>query len=76
MLWNLHILRKSRNEQLAHGRPIVMYTLAEQNGTRDYLCHLENVYIDACKEEYTFKNRIHCDDDIYELCLAIMEENG
>ncbi|OWF42809.1 hypothetical protein KP79_PYT10902 [Mizuhopecten yessoensis] len=36
-LWNLHLLRKSRNDQLAHGGPILMYISPEQYDTQDYV---------------------------------------
>ncbi|OWF47264.1 hypothetical protein KP79_PYT26190 [Mizuhopecten yessoensis] len=76
LLSNLHLLRNSRNNLLAHGRPILMYTSPELYDTQDYVYPAGNQYAGASKEECTFKNGIPCDPDVYQLCLEIMLENG
>ncbi|OWF45984.1 hypothetical protein KP79_PYT15442 [Mizuhopecten yessoensis] len=47
LLWNFHLLRKSRNDQLAHGRPIIMYTSPELYDTLDYVYPVWNPYVEA-----------------------------
>ena len=71
LTWNLHHLRRSGNEQLAYGRPISMYTLPEQYGTHDYLCHIDDDVIEACRNECVLKGDVPCDQDIYDLCTVV-----
>ena len=73
--WNLHHLRRSRNEQLAFGRPLSMFSMPEQFGTKDYICHVDDDIIEACKNECVFKTDIPCDQDVYDFCTSTMVEN-
>lgn len=75
MLWNLHTIRKTTNDQLAHGRPFTMYTTPDNYDTHDYLCQVNELHIEACKEQCTFKD-IVCDKDLKALCELLMEEKG
>lgn len=75
-MWNLHEVRKSRNDQLQFGRPISLYTLPELYETRDYRQLTNEIYVQACKEECVFKTEIPCDKDVYELCCHLIRKNG
>ncbi|KAJ8317348.1 hypothetical protein KUTeg_005252 [Tegillarca granosa] len=75
LLWNIHTIRKSTNDQLCHGRPVTMYTTPTLYDTRDYSVPVERVLIEACREECTFKTEICCDREVHELCRLIMDEN-
>lgn len=76
VLWNLHPIRKTNNDQLAHGRPLLMFTSPGEYETHDYLRPVSDQYVEGCWEECTPKSNIYCDHDLNEMCLLLMHENG
>ncbi|KAJ8310790.1 hypothetical protein KUTeg_012655, partial [Tegillarca granosa] len=76
LLWNTHYIRKTHNEQIAYGRPDLMYTVPAMFNTRDYSTSVDDVTVNVCQEECIFKTRIHCDKDVHDVCRLLMEENN
>lgn len=72
-VWDTHLIRPSSNEHVPHGRPNVMYMTPELYDTQDYLCAVSANDVRLCKEDSVFRRAILCDDDVYELCLEIMQ---
>ena len=52
-----------------------LYTMPEQYGTHDYLCHIDDEVIEACRNECVLKGYVPCYQDIYDLCTIIMTDN-
>ena len=74
-VWNTHLIRRTKNQNVPNGRPIVLHSLPALFGTEDQLQNIRPEYVDACKEEIT--ERIYpCDEDIYHLCQLYMNENN
>ncbi|XP_053389548.1 uncharacterized protein LOC128552527 [Mercenaria mercenaria] len=76
MLWNLHPIRRTKNDQLAYGRPVMMFTSPEEYGVYDYIRPVPCHYLQECKEECTFKDNVFCDVDVNEMCILLMQEHG
>ena len=74
--WNRHLIRPSRNARVPSGRPNILYFMPELYDATDFLCDVPHVQIEACKDECRFREPIPCDEDVHELCCAIMVENG
>ena len=74
--WDNHFIRRSRHETVP-GRPNVLYMLPEMHGTRDFICEVRQQDAIQCKQTCRFRGATPCEDnDIYQLCLALMNENG
>ncbi|KAJ8298966.1 hypothetical protein KUTeg_023026, partial [Tegillarca granosa] len=76
LLWNTHYIRKTHNEQIAYGRPDLMYTVPAMFNTRDFSTPVDDVTVNVCQEECIFKTRIHCDKDVHDVCRLLKEENN
>ena len=72
--WNSHNIRPTKNQNCPDGKPSVMYGLPHLYGTRSYLNHVQPVYIEACREECTFRGQLPCEEDFYELFMIYVEE--
>ena len=75
-VWNTHRIRPSKNENVPHGRPVVLYTLPEIFKARNYLKTVDQRLIDICRSECLFRGRTTCDSDMFELLLIYMAERG
>jgi hypothetical protein len=75
-IWDSHIIRPSRNENVPHGRPNVMYTVPELYAAQDYQINVCQEDINNCKEECTFRKSIACDEDLFHLCCEIMGQQN
>lgn len=55
-----------------------MYTSPDEYGTHDFLCQVGCRYLEACRDECTFKDSdsFTSDKDVNEMCLILMQENG
>lgn len=75
-VWDSHLIRRSRNTNVPTGRPNIMYSIPELYSTDNYLCEIDDEEIEICKEHATFRSGIHCDEDIYNMCIQIIAENS
>ncbi|XP_033101304.1 uncharacterized protein LOC117104552 [Anneissia japonica] len=75
-VWNCHNIRRSKNENVPDGRPVVMYTMPLLYETRDYLIATEQTDIDACCNACTFREGIPCDPEMYELLEILKVHHG
>ncbi|XP_038045246.1 uncharacterized protein LOC119719823 [Patiria miniata] len=75
-VWDGHLIRKSKQEHVTHGRPLLMFQLPEVYGTRDHLKPVEQERIDLCREECNFKDRFPCDRELFEYCCQSLITNG
>lgn len=74
-VWDGHLIMRSKQDHVTHGRPLVMFQLPEVYGTRGYLKHVEQDRIDLCKEECQFTDEFPCDQDLFEYCCQTMITN-
>ncbi|KAJ8321138.1 hypothetical protein KUTeg_001263 [Tegillarca granosa] len=75
-VWDSHLIRRSRNTNVPTGRPNIMYSIPELYSTDNYLCEIDDEEIEICKEHATFRSGLHCDEDIYNMCIQIIAENS
>jgi hypothetical protein len=73
-VWDSHLIRPSRNDRVAHGKPNVMYYVPQLYGSTDYVCTVSQEEIAVCRERCTMRSCVPCDEDVYEFCLIIMGE--
>ncbi|XP_033646897.1 uncharacterized protein LOC117306426 [Asterias rubens] len=71
-VWNTHIISPSKNENVPHGRPNVMYFVPELYNTKNYTQGITQDDLDECEEECIFRGSIPCDEDVFRLCSFIM----
>ncbi|KAG9267245.1 hypothetical protein AMEX_G18069, partial [Astyanax mexicanus] len=74
-VWDSHIIRPSKNDNVPSGRPNAMYALPGLCRTTDFLTPIEDDDIQTCKTECTFRQSVPCDPDVYDLCNIIMAES-
>ncbi|XP_071956877.1 uncharacterized protein [Antedon mediterranea] len=72
--WNAHRIAKSRNCHGPFGRPEMMYTMPHLYGGEEFIVGVEADEIDVCGTECTFKCRIPCDKDVFDLSSILIEE--
>ncbi|KAJ8041855.1 hypothetical protein HOLleu_12777 [Holothuria leucospilota] len=53
-----------------------MYHIPELYETIDYLCPVPRNEVEFCREEETIAITYTCDQDLFELCCLIIEENN
>lgn len=75
MTWNSHKIRASSSNDVASGRPVVMYSFPELHSVQDKLKSVDMDEVTACAEECTPKGQFPCDETVFELCCLLMEEN-
>lgn len=73
--WNAHVIRPSRNPNVPSGRPNIMFSVPELYQATDHLCSVDEVAVEACATECTFRQPIPCDPDVYHLCNILMAES-
>ena len=87
-VWNCHQIRPTKNQNVPHGKPVVLYTIPELYGTTDYMnlvgqadidiCRMQNLVgqadIDICRMQCIFRNGCPCDDEVFELAVIYMAE--
>ena len=72
----MHRVRPSRLGNGPFGRPATLYSFPEVFDTRNYLCAVSSVEVEACREECEFQDGHPCDPDVYELCCLLVAENS
>lgn len=73
--WNVHRISRSRNSASPTGRPIIMFSAPQIYEARDYKREVSLERLVACKEECVVLN-FPCDEDVYNLCNIILEEQN
>ncbi len=74
-MWNSHHIRPSHNARAPNGRPLILFTCPESEGTVNYIRAVPTEEVEVCQTESTFKD-YECDPDFYELCSILMEERA
>ena len=75
-VWNNHRIRPSKNENVPHGRPSLLYLMPEIYSTRNYIQAVDQRDVDICKSECHFRTGPTCDPEIFELLVLYMAHNG
>lgn len=73
-VWDTHNIAPSRNVNLPHGKPNIMYYVPELYGCEDYLVSAADDEVALCKNDSTFRKSLPCDEDVFNLCCIIMNE--
>lgn len=73
--WNNHSIRQSRNCNVPHGRPNMMYNFPSLYGGHDQLCPVSNDDFDQCLNDVEFRLLIPCDVDVYHVLLHIIQRD-
>ncbi len=75
-MWDNHTIRPSSNSNSPSGQPRQMFNHPSLWNSRDYLCPVSRVDIDACRAEVEPRSLICCDDNVYDMCINIMRGNN
>ena len=75
-VWNCHRIRPTKNQNVPSGRPVVLYSMPEVYGQRDFLQPVDQAHIDACRTECTFRDGLPCDKELFELFVIYMAEHN
>lgn len=54
---------------------LFFYSAHQIYNTNDYLIEVDYCRLAKCKEECLFIDNVMCDEDVFELCNIIVEEN-
>lgn len=73
-VWDSHVIRPSKNDQVPSGRPNIMYLFPELYTTENYMSPVDAGDLQLCKTECTFRLSIPCDRDVYDICNTVMSE--
>ncbi|XP_032365456.1 uncharacterized protein LOC116680989 [Etheostoma spectabile] len=74
--WNSHKIRPRSSDDVASGRPFVMYSFPELHSAEDRLKPIAMEEVTLCMEECTPKGQFPCNETVFELCCLLMEEKG
>lgn len=58
------------------GLPVMMYTLPQLFGAREYLKEASQQKIQACREECRERGPYPCDNTVFDICCLAMAENS
>ena len=75
-MWNNHHIRRSSNVNVPFGRPEQMYLFPSLWNADDHSVVITETDMAACCREADFRSAIPCDEDVYEVCVAIMKEHN
>ena len=75
-MWNSHHIRRSSNVRVPFGRPDSMYFFPSLWNAEDHIVAVTEADVLACSREAEFRSVIPCDPDVYEVCMAIMQEHN
>lgn len=73
-VWNMHIIRPSRNHTGPSGRPDIMYNVPCLYNAQECLIPVPLAEIQACKSECIFREACPYDDDVLELCNFLKQQ--
>jgi len=76
--WDSHKIRPSSNPVVPSGRPNIMYHIPALWSCTDYKTAVTQADLHLCANSGLTKVRssIPCDDDVHQLCTAIMRSNN
>lgn len=72
-IWDGHRIRKSKEEHVVNGRPLMMYELPELYNTNDYLLPVNQDKLELCETQCHSKNDFPCDQDLFNYCCQIAQ---
>lgn len=75
-IWNSHRIRPSKNENVPHGRPTVMFSMPEIFHTKNFMKTVDQRDVNICMSECVFRGRSTCDPEMFELLPIYMTENN
>ncbi|XP_041364959.1 uncharacterized protein LOC121380210 [Gigantopelta aegis] len=75
-VWNSHRIRPSKNENVPHGRPMVLYSMPEVFSVRNYMRAVNQTDVDICRTDCLFRDEFTCDQEMFELLLMYMLQYG
>ena len=67
--WDSHKIRPSRNDNVPHGRPNVMFMLPSLYGSDDYINRV-------CRNISVYRSSVTCDSDVFKLCTLLQAHHG
>ena len=73
--WNMHRIRPSKNQNVPHGRPAVLYNMPNNFGTYDHLCPVSQDELLDCATLFATESYM-LDNDYFQLCDSVMQEYG
>ena len=77
LVWNNHVIRRSRNDIVCYGRSEVMYCIPSLYDTEDFRQALSDEQwtdLDMCEAACQERNTVPCAYVIYKLCIITMCE--
>ena len=74
-IWNRHRIRKQANVASPAGRPQVLFRLPLLEGTRDYICNVQDDAVEACINEASFRDHKNCHKTVHDVCTEIVERD-
>ena len=74
-VWNHHTIRKS-HLNLPSGKPSIMLNIPELYDTESMLTNVGDQELGPVLNLCTFRTAFTCDQDMFDLCVEIMNENN
>ena len=74
--WNNHVIRPSRNPNVPSGRPNIMYEVPRIYLTYDYKQNVDVNELNACQNECLSRSTFPCDEDVYNVCIFLMQDRS
>ncbi|KAJ8909288.1 hypothetical protein NQ315_008197 [Exocentrus adspersus] len=72
--WNTHKIQKYRNSRAPSGRPAIMFEMPNLYEADSYLSEVPPMCLDIIEVECT-RLQFPCDEDVYNVCNYIIDEN-
>ena len=74
--WDSHKIRPSRNDNVPHGRPNVMFMLPSLYGSDDYINRVSLNDLSVCRNISVYRSSVACDSDVFKLCTLLQAHHG
>lgn len=75
-MWNNHHIRRSSNNMMPFGRPESMFFYPILWNAEDHKVAVSEADLAMCSTTAEFRSHVPCDQDVYDVCVAIMRENN
>lgn len=72
--WNYHQIRPTKNQNVPHGRPEVLYSMPDIYSTKNYIVSVHTTDVNLCKEECLFREVCTKNPEFFELFTLYMIE--
>ena len=73
-VWKCHQIRPTKNQNMPHGKPAVLFTIPEVYATTAYMNPVGHADIDICLMACIFRNGCPCGEDVFELAVIYIAE--